>query len=507
MPDSHEDSRIVQQLFEDALRRDPHARAEFLDLKCAGRSDIRARVEALLGAHASDVEFAGLTRRDRADIPAPGAAAVDVEGRRIGPYVLRRELGRGGMGVVYLADDTRLSRAVAIKALSPTLNQTPGLRERLRNEARLAGGLSHPGIATVYALEEVEGELYLACEYVPGPALRALVRSGALPGREVLDIGLQLARALAEAHAKGIVHRDIKPENVIRTPSGLVKILDFGLARVEGDSHVKLTQTGVVMGTPAYLSPEQALGRPTDFRTDVFAFGLLLYELASGSNPFIGQTITATLVRIVELDPAPLSEVQPDVAPALDRIVRRCLQKDPADRYGSTHEIVADLERLREETASGRQSGGKLQFAPLVRRSRAQQWLVVHQVAMSVLYIAMLVTAWFTRIWLPQPWSRVFLLTTLAMVAAATSLRLHLWFTAATFPRQLAGQHAQAWRWTRVFDAGLALALMAAAVGLGGSHEAFAMLFLGVAVAVLVTSFAIEPATARSAFERLEDEA
>jgi len=285
-----------------------------------------------------------------------------------------------------------------------------------------------------------------------------------------------------------------------------VKILDFGLARAEGDSLVKLTQTGMVVGTPAYLSPEQAQGKHTDFRTDVFAFGLLLYELASGSNPFVGQNVMATLARIVELDPPPLSEVQPAVAPALDRIVRRCLQKDPADRYGSTQEIVADLERLREGTASGRQSGEGRQFAPLVRRSRAQQWLVVHQVAMSVLYVAMLVTAWFTRVWLPQPWSRLFLLTALAMVAAATSLRLHLWFTAATFPRQLAGQHARAWRWTRVFDAGLALVLTAAAVGFGGSHEAFAMLFLGVAVAVLVTSFVIEPATARSAFEQLGEE-
>jgi len=504
MANATEDSRVVQQLFVDALRRDPHTREDFLDAKCADRPDIRARVHALLAAHAGDTYLAGLAPGDHANVPVP--AAADVEGRRIGPYVLRKELGRGGMGVVYLADDPRLSRAVAIKALSPALNQTLGLRERLRNEARLAAGLSHPGIATVYALEEIEGELYLACEYVPGPALRALVRSGALPNREVLDIGLQLARALAEAHAKGVVHRDIKPENVIRTPSGLVKILDFGLARAEGDSRVKLTQTGVVMGTPAYLSPEQALGRPTDFRTDIFAFGVLLYELASGSNPFIGQTITATLVRIVELDPAPLSEVQPDIAPALDRIVRRCLQKDPADRYGSTQEIVADLEQLRQEV-SGRQSGGKRHFVPLVRRSRAQQWLVVHQVAMSVLYAALLVGAWFARIWLPQPWSRAFLLTALAMVAAATSLRLHLWFTAATFPRQLAGQHARAWRWTRVFDAGLALALTAAAIGFGGSHEAFAMLFLGVAVAVLVTSFVIEPATARLAFEQIEEQA
>ena len=505
MPDTSEDSKVVQQLFAAALRRDPGQRSDFLDSKCAERPDLRLRVDALLEAHVQDADLAGVSPRGGAQRDPDRRETDDVEGRRIGPYVLRRELGRGGMGVVYLADDTRLSRAVAIKALSPNLGQTPGLRNRLRNEARLAGGLSHPGIATVYALEEVEGELYLACEYVPGPALRALVRSGALPGRDVADIGLQLARALAEAHAKGIVHRDIKPENVIRTPSGLVKILDFGLARVEGDSGAKLTQTGVVMGTPAYLSPEQALGRPTDFRTDIFAFGLLLYELASGTNPFIGQSVTATLVRIVEMDPPPLSGVQPDIAPALGRIVRRCLQKDPADRYGATQDIVADLEQLREEMAAGRSSGSQRHFAPIMRRSRAQEWLVVHQVTMSAVYLVMLVPAWMARIWLAQPWSRVFLLTTLAMVAAATSLRLHLWFTAAAFPRQLAEQHAWTWRWTRLCDAGLAATLMATAMALGDSHAAFAMLFLGVAVAVLVASFAIEPATARSAFERLDE--
>jgi hypothetical protein len=208
----------------------------------------------------------------------------------------------------------------------------------------------------------------------------------------------------------------------------------------------------------------------------------------------------------VELDPVPLSEVQPDVAPALDRIVRRCLQKDPSDRYGTTQEIVADLERLREEMTAGRSSGGKRHFAPLMRRSRAQQWLVVHQIAVSAVYVAMLVPAWMARQWLAQPWSRVFLLTTLAMVAAATSLRLHLWFTAAAFPRQLAAQHARTWRWTRLCDAGLALIFIAAAAALGDSHPAFAMLFLGVAVAVAVASFVIEPSTARAAFERLADE-
>src|SRR5262245_55327447 len=162
------------------------------------------------------------------------------------------------MGVVYLADDTRLGRRVALKSISPGLDAAVGGRERLRNEARLAAALSHPCIATVYALEEIDNQLYLACEYVPGEPLRALLASGPLPLAGVVTIGSQLAKALAAAHTQGIVHRDIKPENVIKTPSGVIKVLDFGLARAEGDSGPHLTRTGVIVGTPAYLSPEQA---------------------------------------------------------------------------------------------------------------------------------------------------------------------------------------------------------------------------------------------------------
>src|SRR5262245_11682208 len=314
------DARLIWELYAAALKHEPAERTGYLERACPD-PQLRARVASLLESHGLDLGERATTTEHVAD-----PTAADLAGRRIGSYVIQRELGRGGMGIVYLAHDVRLARTVAIKALSPALSHSPSVRQRLLNEAKMAAALSHPGIATIYALEEIDGELYLACEYIPGAPLRALVESGPLPIIEVIDIGLQLARALAEAHTKGIVHRDIKPENIIKTPSGVIKVLDFGLARAEFALQTRLTQTGMLVGTPASLSPEQALGQDTDFRTDIFALGLLLYELASGTNPFVGKTIPATIARIVDEDPPLLSEVQPNSVPELDRIIHLSLQ-------------------------------------------------------------------------------------------------------------------------------------------------------------------------------------
>jgi serine/threonine protein kinase len=439
------------------------------------------------------------------DIPAHAAATstdTGFVGRQIGTYVIIRELGHGGMGVVYLAHDMRLSRTVAIKAINREYSGSPEVRARLLNEAKMAAALSHPGIATIYALEEINGELYLACEYVPGAPLRALVESGPLPIDEVIDIGTQLAKALAEAHTKGIVHRDIKPENVIKTPSGVIKVLDFGLARADYDP-TRRTLTGMIVGTPAYLAPEQALGRDTDFRTDIFALGLLLYELASGTNPFAARNIPATIARIVDEDPPLLSEVQPQSVPELDRIIQRCLMKDPLARYRSTQDVIADLERLRADRLAGRTSSSDRIVEIPSRRgshSRSRQWLITHHVIMAVVYIVLLYPAWFARSWLPSPWNSAFLLSVLAAAAAAASLRLHLWFTALTFPDQLAEQQASTQQWTRLCDVLFAGILIAAALGISSRHQEFAMLFVAASVAMVIASFVIEPATVRAAF-------
>ncbi|HEX8028996.1 MAG TPA: protein kinase [Vicinamibacterales bacterium] len=499
-----DDSKLLRRLYAEALQRDPEERAEYLDAACPDRPEIRARVVELLDAHAQ--EFVEVTTPGEPDgrttfAGAPvDSRASDMTGRRIGDYVIRREIGRGGMGVVYLADDTRLQRRVALKALNPALNQRPDLRERLRNEARVAAGLSHPGIATIYALEEIDGELYMACEFVPGTSLRALVKSEPMSIDEVVSIGLQLARALAEAHTYGIVHRDLKPENVIRTPSGAVKILDFGLARDEHSTQTRLTQTGFIVGTPAYMAPEQALGQQADFRTDLFALGLLLYELASGVNPFADKSLTGTLAKIKEEDPPPLSTIQPRSGPGLDHVIETCLHKDPRKRYGSTRALIADIERVQAEGApnSAPQTPGHVPPSGL-SSSQAVRWLAVHQLVVSVVYIATLYPAWYAKGWLPDPWSLLFVLVMLGTAAAATSLRLHLWFTAAHLPGRLAAQHARSAVGARICDLIFAVSLIAAAFVIGQRHPEFAMLFVGISTALLVVSFVIEPATAAAA--------
>src|SRR5262245_54708546 len=206
---SSEESKQLRAVIADALRRDPEERDEYLDKACAGDPQLRAKIAEFFQAHSQ------LLDGDAVPLVKPSASIEPIEGKVIGPYIVRRELGRGGMGVVYLADDTRLARRVALKAIAPGVGCEPGGRERLRLEARAAAGLSHPGIATVYALEEIGDELYLACEYVPGDPLRSVLGAGPLPIAQVVAIGVQLARALAAAHTLGVVHRDIKPENVV----------------------------------------------------------------------------------------------------------------------------------------------------------------------------------------------------------------------------------------------------------------------------------------------------
>ncbi len=429
---------------------------------------------------------------------------VDPGGKVIGPYVIREELGRGGMGVVYLADDTRLLRQVALKALSPELGREQSGRERLRREARAAAGLSHPGIATVFALEEIDEELYLVCEYVAGQSLRKLLGSGPLPMHQVLDIGSQIARTLAVAHAAGVVHRDLKPENIIRTPAGVVKVLDFGLARVQGQTLTTLTHTGVILGTPAYMAPEQALGQPVDFRTDLFALGLLLYEMATGTNPFVARTVTATLMRIVETEAPALSLARAGSPLELDRIVAMCLRKDPLDRYGSTQTLADDLDRLSAEAPPGRRTPADTGAAEASLSTSGGRWTPLgwwkfHQATVATTYVLMLYPVWRARVWLSEPWNMIFLLWTLACTAAAVSLRMHLLFMARFYIDDLAEQHAHTHGWIRLSDAGFSAGLLLAAIAIGGAHPEFAMLLVGVATAAIVGTLVIEPATTRAA--------
>jgi hypothetical protein len=484
-----DDKLQAQALFHAALKRDPEERDAFVLQACEGNSRLHQEVVALLAAR-------------------PGTLDHALDGRLIGPYIIRHEIGRGGMGVVYLAEDTRLARRVALKALVADLGREAGQRERLRQEARAAAGLSHQGIATVYALEEIGAELYLACEYVAGRTLRAILTSETLALAEVVSVASQIARALAVAHASGVVHRDLKPENIIRTAAGVVKILDFGIARVEGATSTHLTRAGSIIGTPAYMAPEQAQGRDVDFRTDLFAFGVLVYEMASGSNPFDAGTVTATIGRIIDVDPIPLSQAANSGSPLLDEIVATCLKKHPADRYRSTQDLVADLDRLSDEEnlASPRRASGSgprpavTGAAPATQALAAIQWWQWHQLVISAVYVLMVYPMWRVRLWLLPPWGLATLFAVISCAAVGTTLRLNLWFTARVLPDRTRSQLTAALPWIRVCEIGFVGIQLAAAVLIGNAHPEFATLLLAVSLIIAVSSLVIEPATMNAAF-------
>src|SRR5215813_9916764 len=282
-------------------------------------------------------------------------------GTRLGPYEILAPLGAGGMGEVYKARDTRLSRDVAIKLLPAAFSEEPERLRRFEQEAKAAGLLTHPNITVVYDVGTHQGAPYIVEELLEGETLGALLARGLLSHRKAIDYSLQIVHALAAAHEKGIVHRDLKPENVFLTKDGRVKILDFGLAKLkvekEGGTQTDLrtvsgaTEPGVVLGTMGYMSPEQVRGKPADRRSDIFAFGTILYEMLSGQRAFRGDTAADTITAILTKEPPDLSTTNKEIHPGLDRIVRHCLEKNPEERFDSARDVAFDLESLSTVSA------------------------------------------------------------------------------------------------------------------------------------------------------------
>jgi serine/threonine-protein kinase len=270
-------------------------------------------------------------------------------GTRLGPYEILETLGRGGMGDVYRARDTRLNRHVAIKTVSAAASNDLLARERFEREARAVAALSHPNVLAIYDVGSHGGLPYLAAELLEGETLRSRLRSSPLPMSAVVDHALQIGRGLAAAHDRGIVHRDLKPDNIFITADGQVKLLDFGLAtdpspRTEDDSTRLETTPGLVLGTAGYMSPEQARGLQADARSDIFAFGCVLFEMLSGQRAFKGATQIETIHAVLGEHPPDVTSLRPDVPPALDRVVRRCLEKTPAARFQSARDLVFAIE-------------------------------------------------------------------------------------------------------------------------------------------------------------------
>jgi len=287
-------------------------------------------------------------------------------GMRLGPFEILSRLGAGGMGEVYRARDSRLGREVAVKVLSPEFSANPDRRKRFEQEARSASALNHSNIVTIHEIGSTDSVIYIAMELVDGRTLRELLASGALPTKKLLELGAQIAEGLAKAHSAGIVHRDLKPENVMISKDGVAKILDFGLAKLyrERPEHMtdvptvaSATEAGTVLGTVGYMSPEQASGRPVDFRSDQFALGSILYEMGTGRRAFQRATHAETLTAIIREEPEASALSASGVPAPLRWIVERCLQKDPEERYGSTRDLAQDLKSVRDHLSETSSSG------------------------------------------------------------------------------------------------------------------------------------------------------
>ena len=285
--------------------------------------------------------------------PLPSDADPDLTGRKLGDYQLLRRLGRGGMGEVYLAEQESLRRQVAVKVLRPSLATDANYVRRFTHEARAAAGLNHANIVQIYEVGQSEGIHYIVQEYVPGQNLRQLLsrRGRPLEIGETIAVVRQVAAALHKASEQGIVHRDIKPENIMLTPSGEVKVADFGLARVTTEAELNLTQLGMTMGSPLYMSPEQAEGRPADPRSDLYSFGATCYHMLAGRPPFSGDSPLAVAVHHVKTEPAPLTGLRSDVPAGLASLVHRLLAKQPKDRFQSAVEVLKALRGLRGEVS------------------------------------------------------------------------------------------------------------------------------------------------------------
>jgi len=288
-------------------------------------------------------------------------------GRTISHYKILEKLGEGGMGVVYKAQDTKLDRMVALKFLSKQLLCDEEAKTRFVHEAKAASALNHPNITTIYEIDEVEGECFICMEYIEGKSLKELMEEKQIDGWDmgkIIDVGIQIAEGLSKAHQKGIVHRDIKSDNIMLTDEGVVKIMDFGLAKLKGVT--KLTRTGTTLGTMQYMSPEQAQGMEVDQRSDIFSFGVVLYEMITGQLPFTGEHEAAVVYSIVNETPEPLARYKANVPEGLQRIVDKALKKDVSTRYQSAAEAIADLKGLLKETGVGVLAKPKKRLLPFL---------------------------------------------------------------------------------------------------------------------------------------------
>jgi serine/threonine protein kinase/Tol biopolymer transport system component len=423
----------LQQLLDAVAALNGKERDDFLAETCAG--DAALRVELLERLAAQDDSAAG-------DATVSRRPTQSLVGQQLNCYLIERELGRGGMGIVYLAQDTRLGRRVALKLLPSALTADSNRVRRFKQEARAASALNHPNILTIYDIDEIDSRPIIVAEYIEGETVRQLIRSLDITPSRAVDIAMQIARALSAAHEAGIIHRDIKSENIMVRRDGYVKVVDFGLAKLAEKQPTKLadnspfsttfhTNPGVVLGTTSYMSPEQARGKELDARSDIFSLGVVMYEMFTGEKPFDGETASDIIVKILSAEPAPLADYARDLPDAAQHIVSKALHKERDQRYQNAGELLSDLEELKEElalksrqsrSASGAKSSSDarqrsanlaaqptgeiaMQTAPhsaadlaeITKQARKIRWLMLATSLLLVLLIAVAVFVWRSR--------------------------------------------------------------------------------------------------------------
>jgi serine/threonine protein kinase/tetratricopeptide (TPR) repeat protein len=341
-------------------------------------------------------------------------------GQTISHYRILGKLGGGGMGVVYEAEDTRLGRRVALKFIPDNLVGDAKSLERFEREARAASQLNHPNICTIHDIQDNNGHPFIVMEKLEGESLKQLIRGHPLEADQILDMGVQVADALIASHAKGIIHRDIKPANIFLTTNGQAKVLDFGLAKLTKESKLatstdtsiedSLTAVGVIPGTAVYMAPEQARSEPLDPRSDLFSFGVVLYEMSTGKKPFSGTNIVTTLDAVLHQKPAPPRSLNPAVPPDLENIIGKAMEKDKAKRYQTAAEMKADLQHLKKETSSGLIRTGQKMVQPLrvatqtfSSSNRLQTYLIVGMAAVLVTVLGAVGAWWFKHRKPPAP--------------------------------------------------------------------------------------------------------
>ena len=477
----------VKRHFDDALDLPPGRRGEWAERLASEEPEVRTEVEALVRSYGGAAAFLeNPILVDPADFaeavigePLSASAVSLPEGKRVGDFEIRREIGRGGMGVVYLAHDVHLARPVALKALPPLSDRM--LVHRFRREAQAAAAVSHAGIATVYAFLETTDGNFIASEYIQGRTLREELQHGPLEPARAVRLAAEIARALCAAHDSLVVHRDLKPENILLTASGAIKIIDFGIARIDRLDLPALTMPGLVQGTPGYMAPEQLVGGAVDARVDVYALGVILSEMLLGHHPF--------------------ERGSSNMPPQVQVITRRCLESDPARRYRTTRDLLHDLDRasLALEMSEGRASKSA---GPAVVRG-PMFWWQFHLGLTALIYWVMAVPTWYAREIIRGPLGRTLFFVALGTLLLASILRLHLWFTSRTNPTELLSEAKREQPWILRADLVFSVALIVSGVLVGEKRMSLAVLLLAVGTGAAVIALFIEPATARAAlYER-----